>query len=511
MKIQWLGVQGTLSAAISDVDVTISSAGLADLPEVVAPDYAKLVIDPAGSDGRPEVVYVTAHAAAATTATISRGEETEEGGSVARSHADGAIWYHAATPRDYEGMVVAADQAERESLSVEDGTVAWQQDTMEHWTYVDAATPYWTRNNTSHQFIYNSSGSQGGNRFNDWSDLMTALTGEEGPKIILFEQDETIPSGSWDLTDVTLRGNRLDSGSGGFTVTVPTGVTFSSWRNGELDGIHFSSTSSSAIVAITNGYVFNILNNASIKSSTAAIFSHSGSGQVVFVAEKSSQYLDNGAVLFTTTASAFGLTLITYRGHGTVLDADLFASTNAVIYVDVIGSVGVDLATSPTPQSHSGLVVGFGLSVNQTFAQALKFDPTGLSVVTANNVQDAIEELDAVNTGGAGTTSPSVYDTSNIASSTLVNAFYMQVETIVTVTALVSITATSANPCTWDMDLPVASDLANAEDLMGMAFSSDGYIGTLEAEPTFDRARLTFDAPDTSARNYFITYTYEVI
>lgn len=102
MKIQWLGVQGTLSAAISDVDVTISSAGLADLPEVVAPDYAKLVIDPAGSDGRPEVVYVTAHAAAATTATISRGEETEEGGSVARSHADGAIWYHAATPRDYD-------------------------------------------------------------------------------------------------------------------------------------------------------------------------------------------------------------------------------------------------------------------------------------------------------------------------------------------------------------------------------------------------------------------------
>lgn len=108
MKIQWLGVQGTLSSGISDVDTTISSAGLSDLPEIVAPDYAKIVIDPAGSSGRPEVVYVTAHAASSTTATVSRGEEEVDGGSPARSHASGAVWYHAATPEDFSAVGVLA-------------------------------------------------------------------------------------------------------------------------------------------------------------------------------------------------------------------------------------------------------------------------------------------------------------------------------------------------------------------------------------------------------------------
>lgn len=149
MKIQWVGVQGRLSSSISDSDVTISSAGLVDLPEIVAPDYAKITLDPNGDSGRPEVVFVTDHVANATTATVTRGEEQIDGGSVARSHASNTRWMHAPTPEDYEGMIVAADQTERESLTVTDGSVVWQQDTAEHWTYVDGATPVWQRNNLS--------------------------------------------------------------------------------------------------------------------------------------------------------------------------------------------------------------------------------------------------------------------------------------------------------------------------------------------------------------------------
>lgn len=60
-------------------------------------------------------------------------------------------------------------------------------------------------------FIYNSSGSQTGTRFNSWSDLMSAiaLTQYGGPRNILFEQDETIPAGTYDLTDITLLGNGI--------------------------------------------------------------------------------------------------------------------------------------------------------------------------------------------------------------------------------------------------------------------------------------------------------------
>lgn len=108
MKVRWLGVKGRLSSGISDVDVTISSPGLADLPEIVAPDYAIIVLDPDSVAGRPEVVRVTAHTASATSATVERGSEQLTGGSPARSHASNMNWYHAATPKDFEGMLPAS-------------------------------------------------------------------------------------------------------------------------------------------------------------------------------------------------------------------------------------------------------------------------------------------------------------------------------------------------------------------------------------------------------------------
>ena len=66
--------------------------------------------------------------------------------------------------------------------------------------YVDDGRPYSI-------FIYNSSGGQANNRFNDWADLMAAIALVEGPKQIIFEQNETIPTGAWNLDYVTLRGN----------------------------------------------------------------------------------------------------------------------------------------------------------------------------------------------------------------------------------------------------------------------------------------------------------------
>lgn len=104
MRVRWLGVKGKLSSGISDSDVTITSDGLVDLPEIVAPDYAVLVLDPNSVDGRPEVIYVTDHTASADTATITRGEETVDGGSTARAHSANTVWYHAATPSDIEEL-----------------------------------------------------------------------------------------------------------------------------------------------------------------------------------------------------------------------------------------------------------------------------------------------------------------------------------------------------------------------------------------------------------------------
>lgn len=82
---------------LSNVATTINSAGLASLPAIASPDIAVLVLDPTGSAGAPEVVYVTAHTAAATSATISRAAE----GSTARQHASGIAWVHGPTTYDF--------------------------------------------------------------------------------------------------------------------------------------------------------------------------------------------------------------------------------------------------------------------------------------------------------------------------------------------------------------------------------------------------------------------------
>jgi hypothetical protein len=79
---------------------TINSAGFAVLPEVVAPDFLWLSLDPDGVDGTPEVVKVTAHAASATSVTVVRGEQ----GTVAREHDELTIWRHAWTAADGLGL-----------------------------------------------------------------------------------------------------------------------------------------------------------------------------------------------------------------------------------------------------------------------------------------------------------------------------------------------------------------------------------------------------------------------
>lgn len=105
-RIRQVGIKGTLSAGIDEDDTSISSVGLEDLAEVAGGDVAVLVLDPRGIGGAPEVVYVTAHTADADSATVSRGEEQDFGGSAGRSHDSGTAWVHAATPSDFTPPVV---------------------------------------------------------------------------------------------------------------------------------------------------------------------------------------------------------------------------------------------------------------------------------------------------------------------------------------------------------------------------------------------------------------------
>lgn len=93
------GVAGALSAGLATTDTTMSSAGLADLPGIDSTQHAALTLFATDTDGRVtqrEVVYVTAHTAGATTATIARAEEYSD----AQTWSAGDKWVHGPTAED---------------------------------------------------------------------------------------------------------------------------------------------------------------------------------------------------------------------------------------------------------------------------------------------------------------------------------------------------------------------------------------------------------------------------
>ncbi len=92
---------------------TLTATELADLAAVASPDIAKIILDPSGSAGAPEVVYVTAHTGSATTATIVRARE----GSTGRQHAKDIAWVHGPTNLDYGAWEQVARRRSAEQMT----------------------------------------------------------------------------------------------------------------------------------------------------------------------------------------------------------------------------------------------------------------------------------------------------------------------------------------------------------------------------------------------------------
>lgn len=76
---------------------TLNSTLLATLPVIGSTNHLVLILDPLASAGAPEIIYVTAHTASATSATIARGKES----STARAHNQNVSWIHSTIASDY--------------------------------------------------------------------------------------------------------------------------------------------------------------------------------------------------------------------------------------------------------------------------------------------------------------------------------------------------------------------------------------------------------------------------
>lgn len=77
---------------------TLTSAGLVSLPAIGSTQHMAIILDPDGRAGNPEIAYVTAHTASATTATITKAQE----GTAGRAHDRDTPWLHGPTIKDFD-------------------------------------------------------------------------------------------------------------------------------------------------------------------------------------------------------------------------------------------------------------------------------------------------------------------------------------------------------------------------------------------------------------------------
>jgi hypothetical protein len=372
------------------------------------------------------------------------------------------------------------------------------------------------------QFVYNSSGAQEGNRFNDWSDLMGALNGLAGPKLILFEQNETIPAGAWNLDNVTLRGNGKEHNAGGFTLTFGDSTTISSWANAVVNSLRLLSTSTTGPIWSPAGAGLLVLELlAGVHSTTEPFIEHSGGGQFVIQMRTNGRWklLSGGVPNLHETSAAGTCQLVMARGDGTAFDPNTLSSDNGVILVDVVSDVANDLVAYPWPQTHSGLVTAAVVPVMQTRAIATFFDTTGLSSITEQNVQGALEELDVILTNASafvaslptfaqGSYTPTGTGVANVDSVTPGLATYIRVGGVVSVSGFMSVNhTTDATATVVRLSLPIASDLAAQDDLAGACGAEDNLGGMVEADDTNNEALFRWEAPTSASR--FVAYSYQ--
>lgn len=146
-------------------------------------------------------------------------------------------------------------------------------------------------------FVYNSSLPADKNRYNDWQALINEVnSGQYGPTIITFEQNESLPAGLYNLDYVRFAGNGDLAVLGGLQITLEDGFTVSSWRNGGLtDGIGIISESTSPIYTTT--YPTNIFTmdvGSAIQTTNAPFLKVSDNAFFIFVQKFGSSLGNNG-------------------------------------------------------------------------------------------------------------------------------------------------------------------------------------------------------------------------
>lgn len=113
----------------------------------------------------------------------------------------------------------------------------------------------------------------------------------------------------------------------------------------------------------------------------------------------------------------------------------------------------------------------------------------------------------------SGTYTPTLTNVTNLDASTAYSCQYSQVGTVIVVSGKVDLDPTAAGLVQLGISLPIASNLANANECGGVAFASGiaGQGAAILGDATNNRAELDFIAVDTTNQPMYFVFQYRVI
>lgn len=231
-------------------------------------------------------------------------------------------------------------------------------------------------------YIYNSAGAaSGGNRFDDWSKLMTAISGVEGPRLIVFEQNETIPGGTYDLANVEFQGTGVTAetgAAGSVTVTFGDGasaandVTVSDWTFGKLSAglrLYVNNVTTAPITLADESLTF-LLSFAFLECVAVPFVQVNGTAYSTILAlsllDGGSKLLDGGNPVVDGSGQ---IVVLAVSGVAAQVENDTVAGT----FVYGFRTQGVGIST--TYPTQSGLTNVFDITAYDTAAANLGYTP----------------------------------------------------------------------------------------------------------------------------------------
>lgn len=173
--------------------------------------------------------------------------------------------------------------------------------------------------------------------------------------------------------------------------------------------------------------------------------------------------------------------------------SDATPSITAAVIADSISNT---LLANMADSTMKGRAVGAGTG-----------DPTDLSLAQIAAI------VAAANIGAPGTYTPTLTNVTNLDGSTAQLSHYVRLGSMVIVMGFAGVDPTAAGSTELGISLPIASNFAANTQLIGVAaaLAISGQSAGILADVTNDRARMIWNAVDTTNNNMFYLFMYLIV